>query len=63
MKISYTEFENWMINVYAPGQERYGQAFINHFHDKIRDQLPDPKLFYETNDGFAADIIMEKYVE
>ena len=41
---------------------RFGQAFINRFHETIADSLPDSELFYET-DFAKADDLLAKYVD
>lgn len=68
--ITVDEYCDWQIvylrkypDPFKMPSERYGQAFVNYFNDRIKDMLPDPELFYETDVKKAHKMIMEKYVK
>jgi hypothetical protein len=42
---------------------RVGQAFINRYNDLIRDQLPDPGLYYQMHPNIAFEMIRDRYVD
>lgn len=73
MKVSRKDFElfleDW--NNGKHPHERLGQAFINKFYDKIREDMPGfdgmphchPELFHTRNTDLAIYIIEAKYIE
>lgn len=55
------EIQFFIIDFYLarPAGIRLGQHFINTYHERLKDRLPFPELFYEEDLGEAERMLWE----
>jgi hypothetical protein len=60
-RISYTDYLAFQTEYRKdPGDERFGQAFLNRFFPTQRSA--DPRVFHEESRAVASALILQKYV-